>query len=206
MGSGRDSHDLLSHFDRPKVVCCPDFDWDENSVGPGGFEFAAIESDLIQRSGAPLSDEAPSPARRDALWVLKWAAAVVVIVMAAGILVEFGASLAAERALRRAAEAGIVEATLPRATSQSVLSTIERRLPKHSIDPRKLNFTLLDNGNSVTGRVQAREGDRLSVILSANVSSPVSNWFNKNSRAPLTVRTEREVPGRRLKPKRAANN
>jgi hypothetical protein len=201
MRSGQTSRDLLSHFDRPKVVICPDFDWDEDAIGSSGFERPAVEVNAIHASGGIPFDGVPVYMRRDARWVLKWAAAIAVIMLTAGILIDFGTALAAERALRRAAEAGIVEATLPRATRQSVLATIERRLPRSSVDPRQLNFTLLDEGQPVLGRIRPREGDRLSIILSANVTSPLSTWFHKNSRAPLTVRTEREVPGRRLKPK-----
>jgi len=182
-------------------VDCPDFEWDENALSASGFEAAAIETPRIgkQVDESRLQEIQLAP-RRGTLWVLKWAAAAAVIVLSAGVLFEFGSAIAAERTLRRAAEAGIVEALLPRATSQTVLATIERRLQNSSVDPRQVNFTLLDDGQLVTGRLQPRESDHLSVILSANVSSPLSAWFNKNGQAPLIVRTEREVPGRRLKP------
>ena len=54
-------------------------------------------------------------------------------------------SVAAEHALHQAAQAGVVEATLPRASRQSVLATVERRLARKSIYPRQVKLTLLEN-------------------------------------------------------------
>jgi hypothetical protein len=201
MRSGQTSHELFAHFDHPKAVVCSDFDWDENAIGPAGFESASGATDAVRTVDETLEDSVQPLARRDTFWVLKWAAAATVFAVSAATLCEYGSTLAAEHALRQAAEAGIVEATLPRASRQTVLNAIERRLPQNSIDPRELNFTLLADGQPVTGRLKPREGDRLSIILSANISSPFSAWLNKNGRAPLTVRTDREVPGRHLKPR-----
>ena len=61
-------------------------------------------------------------------WVLRWAATLMVLAAAAVILVVFGYQLAAERALARAATAGLREAALPRATNDSVEAVVRRRL------------------------------------------------------------------------------
>src|SRR6476661_5171587 len=74
----------------------------------------------------------PRPVRaiiptRDVLWVLRLAAALTTIFFALVRLAAFGYQLAAEHQLVAAARAGALEATLPRATFQSVAQTVERR-------------------------------------------------------------------------------
>src|SRR5438477_7455447 len=61
-------------------------------------------------------------------WVLKWAVAFAVLGTTIIILLNFGYRLAAERALDRAAAAGIRAAALPRATSQTIEQSIHREL------------------------------------------------------------------------------
>ena len=197
MRSGQSSDNLLSHFDRPRVVTSPDFDWDEAAIGPSSFECPSLSSAPLPEPREDITEVAMPV--RDIGWVVKWAAAIAVFVTAGRYLVEFAGTIATEHALHQAAQAGVVEATLPRASRQSVLDTVERRLAKTSIDARQLNLTLLENDIPITGRIHPTQGDRISVVLSADVGSAWS-WFNKNGRAPLTVRSEREVPGRRLKP------
>jgi hypothetical protein len=203
MRSRPTSDDLLAHFDRPKFLICPDFEWDEAAIGPPGFErrvHATYDDDTTK---SVTTDDAfvEVPRHvRDARWVLKWAAALAVFATTARVMFEFASDVSTEQALKQAAQAGLTEATLPRASRQSVAATVDRRLSAESIDPRNVNLILLENDIPITGRIHPLEGDRISVVLSASIGS-TSSWFKKNGRAPLTVRTDREVPGSHLKPR-----
>jgi hypothetical protein len=200
MRSSPTSDELLAHFDRPKALVCPEFEWDETAIGPPGFKLPARVDNAPKT--VELHEELEEAPRqvRDTRWVLKWGAAAAVFATAGRVLFEFAGAISIEQALNQAAQAGVIEATLPRASRQSVQATVERRLSAESIDPRKVNLTLLENDIPITGRIHPVEGDRISVVLSEGIWS-TSSWFNKNGRAPLTVRTDREVPGRRLKPR-----
>jgi hypothetical protein len=200
MRSGQTSDDLLAHFDRPKVLICPEFEWDEVAIGPPGFERPAVAVKAPQVFEVHEDFAEPPRPVRDTRWVLKWAAAAAVFATAGRVLIAFAGAISTEQALHQAAQAGVVEATLPRASRQSVQATVERRLSAESMDPRKVNLTLLENDIPITGRIHPVEGDRISVVLSESMAS-TSSWLNINGRAPLTVRTVREVPGRRLKPR-----
>ena len=81
------------------------------------------------------------------------------------ILVAFAYQLAAERALARAAAAGLREAALPRATEQTVEAAIRRRLA---------DYRALDRATRVS---LAKAGDRLSVGLAVPVAAILPRWL-----------------------------
>src|SRR3954465_13357830 len=126
MDSGQTSNDLLAHFDRPKTLEMPDFEWVDEVIPLGPTASATV--------GVPTPNpaierfiEVPRDTRRGVCWVLAWIGALAVIAVAAGALTEFSYMLAAEHALLVAARAGAMEATLPRATYQSVTAAVDRR-------------------------------------------------------------------------------
>jgi hypothetical protein len=140
---------------------------------------------------------------RGVAWVGRWFAALATVLLAASTLAHFGYRLGAELALMRVARAGLVEATLPRATYQSVSQTIERRLAAHC--PRlsdQFRFTLQQNGAPVRGAIQPREGDVLSVTLAVPASASVPNWLRRlciwAPESNVEVRAARRLPGRNL--------
>lgn len=139
---------------------------------------------------------------RDARWVLKWAAAFAILVVAAATLLEFGYLMAAERMLNFAARAGAMEATLPRATYDSVLGAVERRLAGYSQMQGRVQLTLLQDGKPVGRRLQGGDGVRFSVVLQAPASAAVPSWLIKltpwRTAEPLLARADRTAPGRSL--------
>jgi hypothetical protein len=139
---------------------------------------------------------------RDARWVLKWTAAIAILVVAAATLLEFGYLMAAERTLNFAARAGAMEATLPRATYESVQAAVERRLSGCSQLQDQLQLTLLRNGQAVGKQLHAGDGVRFSVVLKAPASTALPAWLAKltpwRSEQPLLAHAERSVSGRQL--------
>lgn len=139
---------------------------------------------------------------RDARWVLKWAAALATLVVAAATLLQFAYLMAAERTLYVAARAGAMEATLPRATYQSVQAAVERRLSGYSRMHGRVQLTLLRDGQAVGRQLHAGDGVRFSLIVRAQASAAVPTWLVKltpwRSDQPLLARAERTVPGRQL--------
>jgi hypothetical protein len=101
---------------------------------------------------------------RGVRWVLRWFAALAVTAAAATILVAFGYQLSAERALVRAAAAGIREATCPRATSRSVAATVRRELADVWELDRATNI-------SVTSA-----GARVAICLSVPLDDVLPRW------------------------------
>ena len=115
---------------------------------------------------------------RDVAWVLRWAATLAVLALAAVILLEFGYRLRAERAMLRAAEAGVREAALPRADRRSV-----ERAARGRLDARLCRGT----------QVLLKQGvAQISVALSAPVDAALPDWLQLvtfwNSRAEISVR------------------
>jgi hypothetical protein len=98
-------------------------------------------------------------------WVLRWAGVLAVLAAAAMILVAFAYQLAAERTLARAAAAGLREASLPRATEQTVEAAIRRRLADSRAFGRATRVSL------------AKAGDRISVGLAVPVLAIVPRWL-----------------------------
>lgn len=135
-------------------------------------------------------------------WVLRWYAALATLFVAASILAQFGYCLAAERILARAARAGALEATLPRATLQSVAQSVERRLEVYPQLTDRLRFSLQQNGAPIRGLIQARDGDRLAVTLAVPMREVLPGWLRVvcfwRADARIEARAERQRPGRRL--------
>ncbi|HJQ81485.1 MAG TPA: hypothetical protein VJ828_16100 [Lacipirellulaceae bacterium] len=138
--------------------------------------------------------------RRGVSWVLRWAAAIAVLWFAGCMLMEFAYCLAAEHTLARAARAGALEATLPRASLQSVCQTIKRRLANHAAWAPQLALSVERNGTAVGGAIQAVGGDRMAVMAAVPVRAVVPHWLNavslRTSESQIEVRAERQVPGR----------
>jgi hypothetical protein len=213
------SHELLSHFDRPKVVDCPDFEWVENAdEAPGGFveivKIAPARWGLADARPQPpvarwkIDDDQPQPPTytRGAGWVLQWAAAVAVLGFTASVLTEFAYLTSAERSLNMAARAGVVEATLPRATVQSITAVVERRLASYPQLNGQLQLSVLQNDTPVDQRLRVGDGDRIAITLSAPTTSLVPGWLRKllpwRDRASIDAHAERQTPGRKLRPAR----
>src|SRR6478609_6719664 len=108
MDSGQTSDDILGHFDQPKTLELPDFEWVEEVIS---FDSAAHESQSGGRFDPPAERfiEIPRDTRRGVCWVLAWAGGLAVLTFAATVLVEFAYVFAAERALSIAAKAGAME-------------------------------------------------------------------------------------------------
>jgi hypothetical protein len=130
-------------------------------------------------------------------------AALIVLVVAMSVLVEFAYLLAAERSLNLAARAGATEATLPRSTYQSIADAVERHLANYPQANRHLQLAILQNGSPVGIKFRAVDGDRLSIALSVPASSVVPGWLRRlslwQSDSPVTASAERQVPGRKLR-------
>jgi hypothetical protein len=156
--------------------------------------------DLVSHFDRPSAVILPT---RGVRWVLKWTAAVGVLVFATGVLAEFAYLARAEQTLARAALAGLVEATLPRASFDSVRATIERRLESYSGMSNRLRFSLTKNSAPTDRILQPRDGDRLSVVLTADSDAALPTWLKTirfwRSGPQLQVQAEREMPSRELK-------
>jgi hypothetical protein len=142
-------------------------------------------------------------------WVLRWAAAVAVLCFTGGLLAEFAYSLAAELTLARAARAGALEASLPRATLQSVYDTVERRLAERTSLAQHLTLAVQRNGAAVSGAVKTAGGDQMSVTLAVPVHAVLPRWLCpfslRTSTSQIEVRAVRNVPGKELHPIRASH-
>jgi hypothetical protein len=117
--------------------------------------------------------------------------------------------MAAERTLARAARAGALEATLPRATRQSIEQLVERRLTCLAVTPGELRIGVEQNGAPVRGVVQAGDGDRLSVAIAVSSDAVLPHWLRGTNfwsgASQIVVRAERRMPGRELGGGRALN-
>ena len=152
-------------------------------------------------SRAPRSSPRGLPTR-GIRWVLKWFAALGVLCFAAGTLLEFFYVMAAERTLVRAARAGALEATLPRATLESITDTVHRRVASYPSLKSDLRVMVAKNDKPVLGPLQPRQGDRLSVTLAASTHAVLPAWlrtlrFWEYDKA-IQLRIERVMPGRVL--------
>src|SRR5215207_9183546 len=110
MDSSPTSDELLAHFDRPKMLEMPDFEWVDEVI-PIDPAASASPGDSAHDRATERYIEIPRDTRRGVCWVLAWAGALAVITIAAGVLIDFAYVLAAERALSVAARAGAMEAT-----------------------------------------------------------------------------------------------
>lgn len=152
------------------------------------------EHESLRLQGVPL---------RGVPWVVKWAAALGVLFIAACVLLQFAYYAAAERTLALAAQAGALEATLPRATQQSVVETIDRRLAGYSIPSGALRISVLQNGAPARRALRIADDDRISVTLSLEATTVLPNWLRAvafwNGESQIEARAERQIPGRQLK-------
>ena len=201
MQHGQTSLDLLSHFDRAKTVESPDFEWVDEVIPE---ESPKILIDYFAPS-APLSEESielPRSPKRGIRWVLQWTAALAVLVYAASVLTEFAYLLAAEHTMALAARAGVMEATLPRATYQSVTATIERHLTGYPRLVKQMHVSLLQNGSLVQRQLSQNDGDRFAIMLWAPNNSVVPDWLRVftvwHNDARIQAHAEHRVPGRKL--------
>jgi hypothetical protein len=200
MESRQTSDDLLAHFDRPKALELPDFEWIDDVIP---FDSAAC---AIQCAGSfdcatERFIEVPRDRRRGICWVLAWAGALAVLAIAAGVLIEFAYVLAAERTLLAAARAGAMEATLPRATYQSVTAAIDRRLQKYPSLAKQLRLSLLQNGTLVQSQFRQHDGDCFIVALSGPSSAAVPHWLRTmlwDGKSRIKARAEQQIRGRNL--------
>src|SRR3954454_21823431 len=188
MDDSRTTLALLAHFDHPKT-----------------FALQAAEPDDVGSSaikqGANQSVPAGQITKLCIRWVLKWATAMGMLMLAAMILTEFAYMVAAEHRLNSAARAAVSEAMLPRATVESVRAAVERR-----IGDRRLLFhlqlTILQNGQPAQRQIRQSEGDRFAVSVSLPSSDVVPGWtrlLNPSHRESLLyAHAERQVPSRKL--------
>ena len=159
-------------------------------------------------AAAPAAAEVDALARteptRGIRWVLKWTSAMAVLFYSSTVLAEFGYALAAEQVLAHAARAGVLEATLPRATLRSVEQSVMRRLSGHVQSQSDVKLMLLDNGAWVSRKLQPRGGDRLTINLSMPAQALMPIWLRTftswRSDATIQARAERTMPGRKLSP------
>jgi hypothetical protein len=135
-------------------------------------------------------------------WVLRWAAATAVLCYATAVLTEFAYSLAAEQLLARAARAGVLEATLPRATADSVEQSVWRRLAAYVASQGEVKLVLLDNGVGVSKAFHPRGGDHLLLVLAMPAQALMPNWLRSltswRGDTRVEARSERVMPGRQL--------
>jgi hypothetical protein len=202
MQSHQASSELLAHFDRPKTVELPDFEWDESAIlneSPGQ------PSDWFEQ---PIACEVPSSGtpqmrRRGIRWVLAWGAALAAIAAMACVLLEFAYVAAAEHSLIVAARAGAMEATLPRATYQSVTAAIEHRLVAQPLLTEQLSVAFAKNGDLVQQPYFGQSGgDRFEVTLSVPNHAALPNWLPALSiwggNSKITAHAVQKLPGRKL--------
>ncbi len=196
MDKNHAADDLIGHFGQPQTLNLPDFEWVEDVVSPEPEIAAGVSSEHDRFIEVPLIT------RRGVGWVLTWASALAVIAFATAILIEFTYVLTAERALHVAARAGAMEATLPRATYQSVAATIERRLANYPSLAERLQLSLQQNGVLVQSQFRQHEGDQIMISLSAprSAASPgwLQTWTKRQGDSTIHARAERQIPGRRL--------
>jgi hypothetical protein len=189
------SDELLAHFDRPKMLSMPDFEW-VDEVLP--FEPTESPSHLATERYI----EVPRDTRRGIRWVLAWAGALAVLTIAFGILAEFAYVLGAERTLSVAARAGAMEATLPRATYQSVMMTVDRRLIEYPLLAKQLHFSLRQNSALVQSQIRQHEGDLFAITISGPSSSAIPEWLRNlifwRGESAIQAHAERQLPGRKL--------
>jgi hypothetical protein len=134
--------------------------------------------------------------------VLKWAVALSVIFFAGCVLLQLGYCMAAERVLSHAARAGALEATLPRATRESVVQSIERRLPDISYAASDLQIAIRHNDAPIQRVFRLADDDRVSVTISLPVDAALPTWLRKvgfwRDAPRVEASAERRVPGRQL--------
>ncbi len=134
---------------------------------------------------------------RGIAWVLRWAAVLLVFFFAALVLTSFAYQIAAERALRQAAAAGLREAALPRATSESVESAVRRRLMMHNRRLQAARIQLDRGGVPFRGAIESTCDAPMSLKLSAAAADLTPRWLSfLNGDSLVTVRAVRQLGAR----------
>jgi hypothetical protein len=201
MDSRHTSDELLGHFDQPKTLEMPDFEWVD--------EVIQLAPAADASNSAPSADPAPArfieipqDTRRGVCWVLAWAGALAVITVAMSVIAEFAYVLAAERTLLVAVRAGAMEATLPRATYQSVTAAVDRRLSQYPSLAAQVQLSLLQNGTLVQSQFRQHDGDRFVIMLSGPSSAAVPAWLSTlicwRGDSAIRAQAEQQMPGRKL--------
>jgi hypothetical protein len=165
---------------------------------------AQTSLELLAHFDAPVGRHTPREFPiRGVTWVLRWAVALVVLVLASSVLIEFGYCLAAEHKLARAARAGALEATLPRASYQSVTQSVQRRLTSYALPTGRWRLNLAQNGAPVRGQIDPADGDRLSVTLAMPTSAVMPRWLRTaifwRGESQITIRADRRLPSQELR-------
>ena len=196
MAPDQSPDELLAHFNRPKTLALHEASWVDD-----------IKPSPQQKLAGAADDQLPtasSNAKRKACCVLKWAMAVGVLVVSASQLIEFAYLSVAEHSLNLAARAAAFEATLPRASYESIAAAVDRKLVSYPRLGDKIQLTVLQNGHPITRQVRPGESDRISVTLSAPSSVFTPSWLIKLPRASddthLTAHAERTTPSHKLRP------
>jgi hypothetical protein len=139
---------------------------------------------------------------RGILWVLRWAAAMAVLFVSGSVLAEFAYCVAAEHTVARAARAGALEATLPRATTKSITESVARRLASFPDAAGQTRLAIQRNGRPILGPMIVQAGDRISVHVTVPSNAVLPRWLRAvkfwHGSAPIEVRAERDVPGRMI--------
>ena len=203
MAINRDSYELIRHFGEPQTAKLPDFEWVDDVVPPE-LAMAVETTKHAANAERPVERfiEVPIDTRHGVGWVLAWASALAVIALVMVVLAEFAYVFKAEHALRIAARAGAMEATLPRATYQSAVATIERRLESYPSLTKQLEIRLQQNDVLVQSQFRQQAGDQITITLSAPKGLATPLWLRSLTTArrdaKIQARAEQQIPGRRL--------
>lgn len=139
---------------------------------------------------------------RGARWVMRWFIALAVLFVASSVLLEFAYCLVAEHTVMRAARAGALEATLPRATTYTISETVARRLADYSSGAEQMSLAIHRNNRPAAGRWIARPGDRISVSVTLPSTAVLPRWLARvkfwHGSPPIEASAERDVPGRMI--------
>jgi hypothetical protein len=147
---------------------------------------------------------APQPIpTRGVAWVLRWAVALAVLYFSGCVLAEFAYCLAAEHVLARAARAGALESTLPRATCASIRAAAERRLASYQQVAGPLQLVIRQNAVPIRTKLQPQPGDQMSVSIATTARAVTPRWLQAlkfwDSEEQILVTAERQMPGRALR-------
>jgi hypothetical protein len=146
----------------------------------------AIESSRIENHDLALS-------RRGVSWVLRWAAAAVVLCVSAIVLLDFAYRLAAELSLARAAAAGLRASALARPNGLAIQQSIRRELGNSLY--RDAVVRLQSGSPVIISNGQPKPGD-FSVTIALPNSSALPAWLRTLS--PWEGSTEIVAQARRV--------
>jgi hypothetical protein len=139
---------------------------------------------------------------RGVTWVLRWAAALVVLIFSCGVLTEFAYCLVAEHTVARASRAGALEAALPRATTKSIAQSVTQRLAGYPSASGKTRLIIRHNGKPILGRLKVQPGDRISVHVEVPSTAVLPRWIHRlkfwHGNPPIEASAERKIPDRMI--------